>query len=124
MPIYEYYCLNCKKDISIFFLSFSEAEDNKPACPECGDERIERLLSKVNVVQNQKNSKEGKSPKHKPEEDDSKFLASTMHTATHKSRVDYGDDFKEVADRLEKGESSTSIEKSLRKRVGETMQTH
>lgn len=124
MPIYEYYCLNCKKDVSIFFLSLSEAEDKKPACPECGDEKIERLFSRVAVIQNQKNSKEGKSPKHKSKEDDPKFLASTMHKATHKSRVDYGDDFKEVADRLEKGESSTSIEKSLRKRVGETMQTH
>ena len=47
-----------------------------------------------------------------------------MRNESSKSKQDYGDDFKEVAHRLEKGENPDSIEKSLRKRVGEEMGPH
>jgi len=47
-----------------------------------------------------------------------------MRREKSKSSQNYGDDFKEVAHRLEKGENANSVEKSLRKRVGEEMETH
>ena len=47
-----------------------------------------------------------------------------MRESSRKSKADYGEQFREVAGRLEKGEPSKSIEKKLRKRVGETMETH
>lgn len=124
MPIYEYHCSKCKQDVSILFLSFSEADEKEPICPECGNKKLERLLSSVALIHKKTNSTKSKSPKDNVGTEDPKSLAKTMHKSSSKSRVDYGDDFKEVANRLDKGESSTSIEKSLRKKVGESMQTH
>lgn len=124
MPIYEYHCSECKKDVSILFLSFSEADEKEPVCPECGNEKIERLLSSVTLIHKKTNSTKSKFPKDITVNEEPKSLAKTMHKASNKSRANYGNEFKEVANRLDKGESSTSIEKSLRKKVGESMQTH
>ena len=124
MPIYEYYCSDCNKDISILFLSFSEAIENNPICPDCGNKKLERLLSRVSIAHKKKEQDTVKTPTKNSNSEDPKSLADTMNKASRNSKADYGDDFREVAGRLEKGESPTTIEKKLRKRVGETMETH
>lgn len=43
MPIYEYICLDCKKEYELL-QTFSEA-DRPPACDSCGGERVKRKLS-------------------------------------------------------------------------------
>ena len=43
MPIYEYICLDCKKEYEIL-RSFNEA-DQSIACDECGGENVKRKLS-------------------------------------------------------------------------------
>jgi putative FmdB family regulatory protein len=43
MPIYEYVCLDCKKEYEIL-RSFNEA-DKPIACSECGGENVKRKLS-------------------------------------------------------------------------------
>jgi putative FmdB family regulatory protein len=45
MPIYEYICLDCKKEYEIL-RSFNEA-DKPMACNECGGENVKRKLSVV-----------------------------------------------------------------------------
>jgi putative FmdB family regulatory protein len=54
MPIYEYRCGNCKRRVSLFFGSFSAAERRAEAgeieCPRCGSKELSRLMSKVNMV--------------------------------------------------------------------------
>jgi len=124
MPIYEYYCSDCNKEISILFLSFSEAAESSPTCPDCGNKKLDRLLSNVSIAQNKKEQKAINTPTKNSDLENPKSLADTMKKASRSSKADYGDDFKEVAGRLEKGESPVSIEKKLRKRVGETMDTH
>ncbi|MEQ9619493.1 MAG: zinc ribbon domain-containing protein [Deltaproteobacteria bacterium] len=124
MPIYEYHCSRCKKDVSIFFLSFSEAENEEAHCPECGNKELARVFSSVSVIKGNSNSQGSKASNNSAKEDDTRSLAAAMDKAVCESGADYGDDFKEVKSRLEKGESANSIEKSLRKRVGESMQTH
>lgn len=43
MPIYEYVCVNCGQKFEMR-RGFGQADD--PAtCPECGDQRVRRLLS-------------------------------------------------------------------------------
>ena len=122
MPIYEYNCLECKKTVSILFLSFSEADSKEASCPECGKKNLERIVSGVAVI------KSGKQPRKadsmRTPDNDPSTLAKTMQKESSRSKQDYGDDFKEVAHRLEKGEHPDSIEKSLRKRVGEDMSVH
>ncbi|MEE8136406.1 MAG: zinc ribbon domain-containing protein [Thermodesulfobacteriota bacterium] len=124
MPIYEYYCSDCSKDISILFLSYSEATESSPTCPDCGNKKLERLLSKVSITHNKKEKKAINKPTKNSDLENPRSLADTMKKASRSSKADYGDDFKEVTGRLEKGESPVSIEKKLRKRVGETMETH
>jgi len=43
MPIYEYICLDCKKEYEIL-RSFNEA-DQSIECDECGGENVKRRLS-------------------------------------------------------------------------------
>lgn len=125
MPIYEYNCRDCKKTFSILFLSISEADSEEALCPECGKKNLERLVSGVSVIKG--SSKPGKNQPVKSEKtssNDPTSLAQTMNKESSKSGRDYGDDFKEVKHRLEKGENPDSIEKTLRKRVGEEMGVH
>jgi len=124
MPIYEYYCSDCNKDVSVLFLSFSEATENNPACPDCGNNKLERLLSSVSIAHNKKEPSTTKTPTKNSNLEDPRSLAKEMNKASRNSNADYGDDFREVAGRLKKGESPVSIEKKLRKRAGETMDTH
>lgn len=122
MPIYEYDCRDCKKTVSIFFLTISEAENEQTVCPECGQSGLKRVLSSTSLIRARTEPKKTNSAK--VTENDSKSLAETMKKESRRSGRDYGDDFKEVAHRLEKGEKPDSIEKSLRARVGEKMQAH
>lgn len=41
MPLYEYQCKDCDREVEV--LVRSEAE--QPECPECGGERLVKLLS-------------------------------------------------------------------------------
>jgi len=124
MPIYEYRCLDCSKDVSIFFLSFSEATENNPTCPDCESKKLERLISKVSVSHKTNEPKKVKSNIKNSDLEDPRSLAGTMNKASRNSKTDYSEDFREVKGRLEKGESPVSIEKKMRKRVGEKMSTH
>ena len=42
MPIYEYRCKNCGKQVEILVRS---GMNDSPACPDCGSTLLERLLS-------------------------------------------------------------------------------
>lgn len=120
MPIYEYDCQDCEKTVSVLFLSISEAENEEAACPECGRKNLSRLVSGASVIRSRGDGA-GRNSAKTPESD-SRSLAEAMREQGRGR--DYGDDFREVAHRLEKGEKADSIEKSLRARVGEKMQAH
>ena len=126
MPIYEYHCEDCDKEVEVFFLSFTDAESVAPECPGCGGRGLERIISSVAVVkENAPPESEPESKQaQKPYREDTKALAETMRKAERGIKGGYGDDFKEVAGRLERGESSESIEKKMRDRVGEKMGAH
>ena len=124
MPIYEYHCPKCRKEVSIFFLTVSEALEERPACPECGSKRLGRVMSNISSVSKADDAKATGVPKAGAPGEDTAALARIMRESSRKSKAGYGEQFSEVAARLEKGEPSKSIEKKLRKRVGETMETH
>jgi putative FmdB family regulatory protein len=123
MPIYEYHCPRCRKEVSIFFLTVSEAAEEKPVCPECGSKKLGRVISNISAVSGAGNEKTTGPPHAHTKGEDTASLARVMRESSRKSKADYGEQFREVAGRLEKGESSKSIERSLRKRVGEAMET-
>ena len=93
-------------------------------CPECGNKKLSRVFSQVSVSQNIKEKKTIKTQAKNSDLEDPKSLAREMDRATSNSKADYGEDFKEVKSRLEKGESPVSIETKMRRRVGEKMSAH
>ena len=54
MPIYEYHCGDCKRQVSLFFPSFSAAEARTAAgenrCPRCGSADLTRKMSRVRTM--------------------------------------------------------------------------
>jgi putative FmdB family regulatory protein len=43
MPIYEYDCKKCKKQVEVFV----PRADSKPECPDCGSTDMSKLLSVI-----------------------------------------------------------------------------
>jgi len=43
MPLYEYECKDCSKQVEILVPSIQ----SKPDCPECGSKRLSKLLSVI-----------------------------------------------------------------------------
>lgn len=43
MPLYEYHCQDCDKDIELLMQRF----DDSPVCPECGSKKMTKLLSVI-----------------------------------------------------------------------------
>lgn len=56
MPIYEYHCLDCKKRVSLLILSPSTY--GTPKCPECGGQRLERLMSRFRTIRSEESRME------------------------------------------------------------------
>lgn len=124
MPLYEYLCYDCQEQVSLLFRSFAEVETKPAVCPQCGGSSLERVISKVAVVQAGKGEQAGViSPaSQSADTSDPKALARSMREASQGKN--FGREFKEVATRLEAGEKPAAIENSLRKRSGQSSQTH
>ena len=43
MPLYEFYCEKCRKEVSMT-LTISEREKGKVACPTCGSRKLRPLV--------------------------------------------------------------------------------
>ncbi len=125
MPLYEYLCHDCQEQVSLLFRSFAEVETKPAVCPQCGGSSLERIISRVAVVQPGKGEQAGAISPASPsaaDTSDPKALARSMREAGQGK--DFGREFKEVATRLEAGEKPAAIENSLRKRSGQSSQTH
>lgn len=44
MPIYEYFCRDCKKRVEILFFKIQDREN--PVCPRCRGQNLRRLVSR------------------------------------------------------------------------------
>jgi putative FmdB family regulatory protein len=115
MPIYEYHCPDCRRRVSIFFRSFSEAE-GEPACPRCGGHDLARLISRVAVVRSEDSRLDDLSDPSMMEgldEDDPKSVARWMRKMSAETGEDMPPEFGEVIDRLESGQSPEQIEEAM-----------
>jgi putative FmdB family regulatory protein len=125
MPIYEYICHDCQESINLFFRSFAEVETKEIICPTCGGANLSRSISKVAVVRAQTGSQGTQAASgslNNSDQSDPQTLARSMRETSQGK--DFGAEFKEVTGRLEAGEKPASVEKSLRKRAGQSSSTH
>ena len=122
MPIYEYRCRDCRRRVSIFWRTFSDADAGTPACPRCGGANLTRLVSRVRMVRSGESRLEGMAdfgdvPDF--DEDDPQSLGRWMRRMSAETGEDMGPEFEEVVGRLEAGESPEEIEKSMPEAMGE-----
>jgi len=116
MPIYEYYCGDCRKRVSVFFRTFSEASDAAARCPTCNGTRLRRLVSRVAVLKSEESRMDDladSSLMSGLESEDPRALASFMRRMSSEMGEPLDPEMNEVIDRLEAGESPESIEQSM-----------
>ncbi|TFG72271.1 MAG: zinc ribbon domain-containing protein [Anaerolineales bacterium] len=119
MPIYEYRCQNCQRRFSVFWRTFSSAEDAKVVCKRCSSTDIVRLVSRVRVLKSEESRMENLADPGSLgnfDEDDPKSMGRFMRKMMKEmgdETDDLGPEFEEVVDRLEAGQDPESIEKDM-----------
>lgn len=122
MPIHEYRCHDCKRRVSIFWRSFSEAEAGTSKCPRCGGTNLTRRVSRVRFVRSEESRLDDLAdPTDFPDfdENDPKSLGRWMRKMSAEVGEDLGPEFDEVVGRLEAGEDPEEIEKTMPELMGE-----
>ncbi len=116
MPVYEYRCNGCGRRVTLFLRSFSEVGEVSPRCPFCGGEDLTRLISRIAVLKSEESRlEELASPSSLAglDENDPRSIARWMKRMSAELGEDLGDEFHEIVDRLEAGESPEEIERSM-----------
>lgn len=121
MPIYEYRCHNCRRRVSIFWRTFSEAGEGTPICPRCSGTNLTRLMSRVRFVRSEESHlNDMADPSNFPDfdENDPRSLGRWMRKMSAEAGEDLGPEFDEVVGRLEAGENPEEIEKTMPELMG------
>ncbi|MFO7631340.1 MAG: zinc ribbon domain-containing protein [Caldilinea sp.] len=116
MPIYEYACLDCRKRVSVFFRTFSEANDAAARCPHCEGAHLRRLVSRVAVLKSEESRLDDLAdPSFMAglENEDPRALAGFMRKMSDEMGEPLDPEMSEMVDRLERGEDPEEIEKSM-----------
>lgn len=115
MPLYEYVCPECGAQASVLHRQIERGQKAKVACEACGHKPMRRVLSTFAFRPGRSSTRpQGDDRAATTTPDTPQALAQTMRQAARSRNM--GAEFNEVAARLEKGESATSVETSLRKR--------
>ena len=116
MPIYEYACLDCRKRVSVFFRTFSDAERGDAHCPLCDGTRLHRLVSRVAVLKSEESRLDDladPSLMSGLEDEDRRALAGFMRRMSAETGEPLDAEMTEMVERLESGESPDAIEASM-----------
>lgn len=116
MPIYEYRCQDCRRRVSVFLRSFTDTTTASPQCPRCGSQKLHRLVSRVSLLRSEESRLDDLADPSKfgdLDENDPKSIARWMKRMGGELGEDLGDEFHEVVDRLEAGQSPEEIEAAM-----------
>ncbi len=116
MPIYEYFCLDCRKRVSVFFRTMSAASSTAAHCPQCDGVRLHRLVSRVAVMKSEESRLENMADPSMMsglESEDPRALASFMRQMSNEMGEPIDPEMSEMIGRLEAGESPEAIEQSM-----------
>ncbi|MCB0252439.1 MAG: zinc ribbon domain-containing protein [Anaerolineae bacterium] len=116
MPIYEYRCADCRRRVSVWWRTFSDAETGEPVCPRCGGTQLSRLVSRVAVLRSEESRLDDMADPSAfgdLDEDDPRSIGRWMRRMSAETGEPLDGEFSEVIDRLESGESPESIERSM-----------
>ena len=115
MPFYEYKCLSCSKNLRIF-LTYKEFDTTHPECPNCQSKDLKRRINRVGLAKSEDSRMDNlmdDSSLAGLDEEDPRALGRFMRKMSSEMGEDMGDEFNEVVNRLERGESPEAIEESM-----------
>ncbi len=109
MPLYEYWCSNCQRKVTIFHVTLTQ---DSPICPRCGNSTLRRLFSTFSI--------RSKTYKDVYEDilSDSKLTRGMLSNdpralAEWNRRMSQGEEvapeYKEMLERMERGEMPTAL---------------
>lgn len=117
MPIYEYYCFDCRQRVSLFFRTITVAAETEAVCPQCGGSHLRRLISRVAIVRSEEARLEALADPSMfagLDEEDPRALGRMMRQLSNEMGEEMDDpEFNEVIDRLEAGQAPEEIEKAM-----------
>lgn len=122
MPFYDYRCQACRRPVRLFF-TYAAYDSAAPICPYCQSNQLKRRISRVAVAKSEDARMDNMlsdTDMAGLDDEDPRALGRFMRKMSHEMGEDLGDEFGEVVDRLERGESPEDIEKALPE-LGETM---
>lgn len=115
MPYYDYRCNQCGRRSRLFF-TYKEYGTAVPACSHCQSNNLKRLINRVRIVKSEDSRMDAladDSALAGLDENDPRSLGRFMRKMSGEMGEDLGDEFNEVVNRLESGESPDSIEESM-----------
>jgi putative FmdB family regulatory protein len=115
MPYYDYRCQSCTRAVRLF-IAYADYDDAQPQCPYCASKDLKRLISRITLAKSEDSRLDAMMDDPSLaglENEDPRALGHFMRKMSSEMGEDMGDEFNEVVDRLEKGESPESIEKSM-----------
>ena len=104
MPIYEFFCNDCRKKVEVFRRSVSAAGGER--CPSCGGEQLDRLVSRFAVHRSvsEFGSADDESYIEGLENEDPRAMAQWARRMQQESGEDMGPEFDGMVSRMEAGE--------------------
>ncbi len=104
MPIYEFFCNNCRKRVEVFRRSVSAAGGER--CPTCGGEDLRRLVSRFAVHRSVSEfaTSDEESYIEGLENEDPRAMAQWARRMQQESGEDLGPEFEGMVSRMEAGE--------------------
>jgi putative FmdB family regulatory protein len=115
MPYYDFRCQDCRRRLRLFY-TYAEYDAAEPVCPHCQSQHVRRVIGRVALAKSEDarmDSLADDSALAGLDEEDPRALGQFMRKMSREMGEDLGDEFGEVVDRLESGESPEEIEKAL-----------
>jgi putative FmdB family regulatory protein len=105
MPIYEYRCPQCRGRFTTLVLRLDR--EAQPHCPRCGNDEVQRLISRFSTVRSEDEHLEALADPamlSDVDENDPRSIARWARRMRRAMGDELGEDFDELIDELESGE--------------------
>jgi putative FmdB family regulatory protein len=115
VPSYDYRCNDCKRRVVLTYKTYADYDAATPTCPNCKGSHLTRLISRVAVAKSESsrfNSLDESSMEDMASADPA-TLGRYMRRMGDQTGENLGEEFNEVIERLEKGQSPEDIEAAM-----------
>jgi putative FmdB family regulatory protein len=116
VPSYDYRCNDCKRRVVLTYKTYADYDAAVPTCPNCKGTNLTRTISRVAIARSESSrfsAMDDDTAMDQLADADPATLGRFMRRMSSEMGEDLGEEFNEVVDRLEKGESPDSIEASM-----------